>query len=384
MGKDYYALLGIDKTVTKEQIKKAYKKLALKYHPDRAPDNLKKEYEEKFKEINEAAAVLGDDKKRQQYDQFGTDSFQGGNGFQGFDFSDIMSQFRSGMFGDFGDIFDHLFSGGGQRSSAQRGEDLVCETEISLEEVASGVEKEIKLNKLVHCSECHGRGALKFSSCHHCQGSGYLKKTQRTPFGIFQQTGPCPYCQGKGELPQDSCRSCGGEGLIRSKKNISVQIPPGVEDDLKLRVAGEGEAGLNGGPSGNLYLIIHVQEHPLFIRNGRNIHLTVPISYTQAVLGDEIEVPIIKGKALLTIPAGTASETVFRMRDKGLPELNTHYRGDQMVKVKIEVPQKLTKKQKELIAQLNEEKPSKSFLNRFFNFTAFIFLVFLTELYIQQ
>ncbi len=368
--KDYYKLLGVDKNATKEQIKKAYKKLAMKYHPDRAPEEKKEEYEEKFKEISEAAAILADDKKRQQYDQFGSSAFQGGRGagFQGFDFSDIMSQFRSGNFGDFDDIFDHLFSGGGRgrRSRGRRGADLLFETEVTLEDVTNGTKKTVELNKLEHCSGCNGKGATKFESCHHCSGSGYLKRTQRTAFGIFQQTGPCPYCHGNGELPQDSCKGCGGEGLVRKRKEIEVSIPAGVDDGMRLRVAGEGEVGQNNGPAGDLFVMIHVEEHGVFEREGDNLHLTIPISFTQAVLGDEIEVPTIDGKAKLKIPSGTASETVFRMRGKGIPFLRHHGSGDQMVKVRIEVPKKLSKKQVELIKQLKEEKPSKSFLKRIF------------------
>lgn len=365
MNKDYYKTLGVEKEAAKEEIKRAYKKLAMKYHPDRAPEDKKKEYEEKFKEINEAVSVLGDEKKRQQYDQFGSSSFRGG-GQQGFDYSDVMSQFRSGAFGDFDDIFDQLFGGSRRSSRSSRGGDLLYETEITLEEAAKGAEKEIQLNKLVNCSECNGKGALKFENCQHCHGSGYVKRTQRTAFGIFQQSGPCPYCHGKGELPQDSCRECGGEGLIRKRKEISINIPAGVEDGMRLRVTGEGEVGSNGGPSGDLYVEISVKEHPVFIREENDLHITVPISFTQAVLGDEIEVPTIDGKAKLRIPAGTQSETVFRMRDKGLPFVNHISSGDQMVKVKIEVPKKLSKKQVELIKQLNEDKPSQSFLKRVF------------------
>src|SRR3989338_702698 len=259
--KDYYNLLGVDKKATKEEIKKAYKKLALTYHPDRAPDDKKKEYEEKFKEINEAAAVLGDYKKRQQYDQYGSAAFQGGQGFEGFDFSDVMSQFRGGSFGNFDDIFDHLFGGGGGRGSSRRGADLAYEMEISLDEAFHGLEKGIPINKLERCSACGGKGASAFESCTHCHGSGHLKRTQRTAFGIFQQTGPCPYCKGQGELPQDSCSSCSGEGLVRKKKEIEVSIPPGVEEGMRLRVAGEGQVGERSGSPGDLYIIIHVHEH---------------------------------------------------------------------------------------------------------------------------
>ncbi len=369
MTKDYYELLGVSRGATKEEIKKAYKKLAMKFHPDRAPEDKKQEYEEKFKEISEAAAILGDDKKRQQYDQFGSAAFQGGGaGHAGFDFSDIMSQFRSGSFGDFEDIFDSLFGGsssGRRRSRAHRGSDLLYEISLTLEEVDDGIKKNLTLNKLESCGSCSGKGAHKFSTCHHCQGSGYVKKTQRTPFGLFQQTGPCPYCHSKGELPQDSCKECHSEGLQRRKKTIEVQIPAGVEEGMRLRVRGEGEIGTNGGNPGDLFVEIHVQEHKYFKRKEADLHITVPISFSQAVLGDEIEVPTINSKAKLKIPAGTNSETIFRMAGKGLPSLH-HSKGDQMVKVKIAVPKKLGKKQKELIVKLDEEKPSKSFLKKIF------------------
>ncbi|PIZ50745.1 molecular chaperone DnaJ [Candidatus Woesearchaeota archaeon CG_4_10_14_0_2_um_filter_33_13] len=367
--KDYYKILGVEKSATKEEIKKAFKKLALKFHPDRAPEDKKKESEEQFKEINEAVSVLGDDKKRQQYDQYGSSAFQGGSsGFEGFDYSDVMSQFRSGAFGNFDDIFESLFGGGSSRgkSRARRGNDLAYETSITLEEVAKGTKQELNLNKLEHCPECHGKGAKEFTQCHHCHGSGYMKKTQRTPFGLFQQTGPCPYCNGQGQLPKDSCSSCGGDGLIRKRKDIEIEIPAGVEDGMRLRVAGEGEVGSQGGPSGDLYVIISVKEHKFFERDEDDLLITIPISFTQAVLGDEIEVPTITGKATLTIPAGTDSETTFRMRGQGMPHLRGSGKGDQMVKMQIEVPKKLNKKQKDSLKQFGEDKPSKSFFKKFF------------------
>ena len=370
MAKDYYSILGISKDSTKEEIKKAYKKLALKYHPDRSPEEKKKENEEKFKEINEAAAVLGDEKKRAQYDQYGdADAFKQASGFEGFDFSDVMSQFRFGNFGGgFEDIFEQLFGGGGsRRKHRRRGSDLQYELVISLEEVFQGTEKTIPLNKLENCSECKGRGGKNFQRCSHCSGSGYTKKTSRTPFGIFQQTVPCHYCRGEGEVPNKSCSHCQGEGLIRKKKQLEVNIPAGVENGMRLRVAGEGEVGENGGPSGDLYLFVHVKEHPVFERRENDLHLTVPISFTQACLGDEIEIPTLDGKAKLKIPSSTGSETVFRMKEKGIPYLNHRGSGDQMVKVKIEVPKKLNKKQKELIKKLKEEKPIKGFFKKFFN-----------------
>ncbi|MBS3166300.1 molecular chaperone DnaJ [Candidatus Woesearchaeota archaeon] len=372
--KDYYQLLGVDKNSSKEDIKKSYKKLAMKYHPDRAPEEKKKEYEEKFKEISVAAAVLGDDKKRQQYDQFGSSAFQGGaggaggaSGFEGFDFSDIMSQFRSGSFGDGDDVFEQIFGGGGGRrtSRARRGSDLLYELEMSLEEVAHGMTKNISLNKLERCSECDGKGAYKFESCSQCRGSGYVKRTQRTPFGLFQQTGPCPECNGEGQMAQDTCSPCDGEGIVRKKKEIEVKIPAGVEDGMRLRVAGEGEVGSSNGPAGDLFVAVKIKDHDYFERKEHDLHITIPISFTQAVLGDEIEVPTLDGKVSLKIPSGTASETIFRMKGKGLPSLR-HEHGDEMVKVRIEVPKKLSKKQIDLVKQLKEEKPNKSFMERIF------------------
>lgn len=364
--KDYYQTLGVGKKATKEEIKKAFKKLALKYHPDRAPNDKKKEYEEKFKEINEAVSVLGNDKQRQQYDQFGSSAFTQGNGFEGFDFSDVMSQFRTGAFGNFDDIFDQIFGGSGSRreSRHRRGGDLLYETEISLEEAFAGTNKIIELNKLEHCESCDGKGAKKFENCRHCGGSGYLKRTQRTPFGLFQQTGPCPYCRGRGELPQDSCPGCGGEGLVRKRKKIEMKIPAGVEDGMRLRIAGEGEIG--DGPNGDLYVQVTIAPHDYFERKGEDLHITVPISFSQAALGDEIEVPTLNGKAKLKIPAGTQTETIFRMKGKGMPSVHNSDSGDQMVKVHVEIPKKLARKQIELISQLNEEKPSNSFLRKIF------------------
>ncbi|MBT3836372.1 molecular chaperone DnaJ [Candidatus Woesearchaeota archaeon] len=367
MSIDYYKLLGVEKSATKVEIKKAYKKLAMKFHPDRAPEDKKVAYEEKFKEINEAASILGDEKKRQQYDQFGDSAFQGG-GQQAYDFSDVMSQFRGGNFGDFGDVFDQLFGGSGRRRGTRQrqGSDLAYELTITLEDVAKGKKETLRFNKVEHCESCNGKGATKFNSCDHCHSSGYIKQTQRTPFGIFQQNAPCPYCHGKGELPQDSCKKCGGDGLIRKDKELEVTIPEGIEDGMRLRVSGEGEVGQNGGPSGDLFVVIHVAPHKFFKREEGDLHITLPISFSQAVLGDEVEVPTIDGKAMLKVSAGTASETILRMKDQGLPHVRYGGKGDQMVKVRIEVPKKLSKKQKDLIKQLKEEKPQKGFLKKIF------------------
>lgn len=369
MSKDYYKILGVSKEATREEIKKSYKKLAKKYHPDL---NKSSEAEQKFKEISEAAAVLGDDKKRAQYDQFGdADAFKqasGFEGFRGFDFSDIMSKFRFGHFGDFGDIFEQLFGGSSRRRPhGRRGHDLQYDLEITFEEAHHGTEKNIELKKLEHCPECNGKGGKNFQNCSHCNGSGYIKKTSRTPFGFFQQTSPCPYCRGEGEVPNQTCSACHGEGLVRKKKEIEVTIPAGVETGTRLRVSGEGEVGENGGGAGDLYIFIHLKPHKVFKREGNNVYLIIPISFTQACLGDEIEIPTLDGKAKLKIPSGTQSETVFRMKNKGFPYLGHVGSGDQMVKVMVQVPKKLTKKQKGLIKQLKEEKPSNNFFKKFFS-----------------
>ncbi len=369
--KNYYKLLGVEKGATKAEIKKAYKKLAMKYHPDRASEEKKKEYEEKFKEISEAASVLGDDKKKAQYDRFGSAGFSGGaGGHQAYDFSDIMSQFRGGNFGNFEDIFEHLFGGGGASRGRgrrqKRGSDLLYELSINLEEASTGVKKTIVVQKLEHCGDCKGRGGKDFQVCSHCSGSGYVKKTQRTPFGIFQQNAPCHYCHARGEVANASCDTCLGEGFERKKKKIDVSIPAGVDSGMRLRLQNEGEAGAEGGPYGDLFVEVHVTKHKYFVRKEDDLHITVPISFSQAVLGDEIEVPTIYGKAMLKIPKGTDSETIFRMKGQGIPHLRGSGKGDQMVKVAIQIPKKLSKKQKELIGKLGEEKASKGFLKSFF------------------
>mgnify|MGYP003985982313 FL=1 len=368
--KDYYNLLGVDKSATKKEIKKAYKKLAMKYHPDRAPEEKKVEYEEKFKEISEAASVLGDDTKRSKYDQFGSSAFSGGgaggSGFQGFDFSDIMSQFRFGGGGG-DDIFDSLFGGRGQRGRrVYQGSDLLYEMTITREEAATGTTKTIQINKLDHCGECKGKGGTNISSCSTCNGSGQTSTVQRTPFGAFRQQRPCHACGGEGEVPENVCGPCGGEGLQRKKKKHDVKVPKGIESNMRLRLTREGEAGKNGGPYGNLFVQISISAHKYFERRSDNLHITVPISFHQAVLGDEIEVHTITGKAILKIPKGTDSETIFRMKGKGMPHLRSTTIGDQMVKVHIEVPKKVSKKQKEALDKF-KDNPSKGFFADLFS-----------------
>jgi molecular chaperone DnaJ len=360
---DYYKILGIEKGATKEQIKKAYKKLAKKYHPDLNPDN--KEAEAKFKEINEAVSVLADEQKRQHYDQFGTAD---GQNFQGFDFSDFMKGQSFGeFFTGFDSVFDQLFGGRGRRSKRgqARGPDIAQEVNVELEEIATGKEQTVNLNKLDPCRECDGQGGDR-KKCGTCDGAGMQMRTQRTPFGIFQTTSSCSNCRGTGSTIVNECLTCHGEGRVRVKRNIEIQIPPGIEDGTQLRVRGEGMAGEHGGMAGDLYIVVRIREHPIFKRNGNSILLDVPLSFTQAVLGDEIDVPVLNGKALLKIPAYTQNNTIFRMRGKGLQ--NHAGVGDQYVKVEIKIPERLSKKQKDLVrqmAKLEKEKPT-SILKKFF------------------
>ncbi|MGM5485405.1 MAG: molecular chaperone DnaJ [Nanobdellota archaeon] len=365
--KDYYDILGVDRNASKEEIRKAYKKLAKKYHPDLNKGD--KEAANKFKEVNEAASVLADDKKRQQYDQFGTTGQQAqGGGFSSQDFSDFGFGF------DFDDIFESFFGGnpfgGGSRRRRKRGgADLQTDVEVDLEDVYHGTKKELNVEKHETCDKCKGSGAKDDDSivtCSTCKGSGVEKRAQRTPFGIFQSTGPCSSCNGRGEVIKDKCSACAGEGRVKKKRKIEIDIPAGVEHGNTLRLEGEGEAGPNGGPSGNLYVRIFVREHDIFEREGSDLICKVPISFVQAALGATISVPTITGKAELKVPPGTQSHTVMRMKDKGLPMLHGSGRGDQLVKIIVQVPKRLSKKEREIIEQLAEEMgedvaPQKSF-----------------------
>ncbi|MBW3012957.1 molecular chaperone DnaJ [Candidatus Woesearchaeota archaeon] len=359
--KDYYEILGVPKDSTKEDIKKAYKKLAKQYHPDvnKSPDA-----EQKFKEINEAASVLADEKKREQYDRFGTAEGIGGFDFSGFDFG--------GGFGgiNFDDIFE-MFTGGfnpfGRRTrkgGPVRGNDLAYDMEISLEEAAFGTEKEIVIPTLIACEKCNGTGAEDpddIEKCHDCDGSGYVQKSSRTPFGIFATTSTCRTCGGTGKYIKSLCNFCDGEGRITKNNKIKVDVPAGVHSGTRLRLAGKGEAGLKGGRSGDLYLILHVKEHQIFERRNNDIYVSVPISFAQAALGSEIEVPTLKAKAKLKIPAGTQTGTLFKLKGKGVPNLRGYGSGDQMVRVVVEVPEKLNAKQKKLLKEFDSSLGKKKF-----------------------
>ena len=344
--KDYYKILGVEKGATKEEIKTAYKKLAKQHHPDL---NKSPNASEKFKEINEAAAVLGDDQKRAQYDQYGSagPQFQGG-GFEGFDFSDVMSD--TGGFGfDFDSIFENVFSGGGRSRRRQRGSDLRYDLEIELEDAAFGAAKTISIPREEECLRCNGTGAEnpdEVVKCPDCGGRGTATRTQRTPFGMFQTTSTCSRCRGQGKIIKNHSTECSGRGTVHKIRKIEIKIPEGAADGTNLRISGEGEAGGRGATTGDLYVVISVKPHKIFERNGNNIYVKIYVPFTIASLGGEIEVPTLKGKASLKIPAGTQSNTVFRMRHQGIPDLRSHHVGDENVEVIISVPEKLTKKQK--------------------------------------
>jgi len=371
MAKDYYKILGVNKNATKEEIKKAYKKLARKYHPDVNKDA---DAAEKFKEINEAAQVLGDDTKRQQYDQFGTaEAFKQASGFRGFDFSDFGFDFTDFASFDFGDIFDRFFGGGtpfggGRRRRAARGADLRYDMEITLEEAAVGTEKEISIPRNETCPECDGTGAKSESdivNCPDCDGTGMVRRTQRTPFGMFSTSTTCRKCHGEGKYVKEECPNCDGTGVVHERRKIKIKIPQGSEEGTNLRIGGEGEAGQRGAPSGDLYIVLHMKEHKTFERKGDDIFVKVNVPFTVAALGGEIEVPTLKGKAKLKIPSGTQSGTVFKMKELGIPYLHGAGKGDELVKVEVEVPTRLSSKQKKLLKEF-EKTSKKGFLKNVF------------------
>ncbi|WFD11576.1 molecular chaperone DnaJ [Tepidibacter hydrothermalis] len=351
--RDYYEVLGVEKGASDQELKKAYRKLAMKYHPDRNPDN--KEAEDKFKEANEAYEVLSDAQKRQNYDQFGHAGANGGHG--GFDFNG--SGF--GGFEDiFGDMFGDIFGGGRsrRRNGPERGSDIRYRMTISFEDAAFGIEKEITINRSESCDECSGTGAKPGTSkktCPTCGGSGEVKQAQRTPFGTMMNVRPCHACSGSGSIIETPCSKCSGKGEVNKKKQVNIKIPAGIDDGSAIRLSGEGELGLRGGPRGDLYVVIDVLPHKLFERDGNDVYCEMPITFAQAALGDEVEVPTLDGKVKYKIPEGTQTGTVFRLREKGIPRLRSKTRGDQYVKVVVEVPKKLSENQKDLLKQFAKE-----------------------------
>lgn len=350
--KDYYELLGVPRTATDDDIKKAFRKLARKYHPDVNRDN-PEQAAEKFKEINEAYEVLSNPERRAQYDQFGHAAFDGaqGAGFGGFG--------GFGASGGFSDIFDMFFgqSGfGGRQYGPEKGADLRYDMEITFEQAAFGVETEIQVPRTEVCSVCHGSGAAPGThpeTCPSCQGTGQTQVVQNTPFGRMVNVKTCERCRGEGKIVHTTCKECHGRGKVRRQRKIKVKIPAGVDTGSRLRVAHEGEAGERGGPAGDLYVYIFVKSHKLFTREGNDVICEVPINIIQATLGDEIEVPTLDGRVKLRIPEGTQPGTTFRLKDKGIPHLRGHGRGDQHVKVKVIIPQKLNERQRELLLEFS-------------------------------
>ena len=357
--RDYYEVLGVGKDADAKEIKKAYRKLAMKYHPDKNPGD--KDAEEKFKEINEAYEVLSDEEKRSTYDRFGHDGlngqggFGGGQGFGGFGGSGF------GGFEDiFGDIFGSSFGGGfggssSRRRGPKRGADIRQSVTISFEDAAFGKKIKVKINRSEECEECHGSGARPGTSkktCPTCHGSG-------TPFGNIASQRTCSTCDGEGEINESPCNKCHGKGSIRKTKTIEVDIPAGIDDGQMIKLSGQGEVGEKGGPRGDLYIVVNVQKHDIFTREGYDVYIEMPIRFTQAALGDKLEVPTLDGKVSYTLPEGTQTGTVFRLREKGIPKLRSNSRGDQYVKVIIDTPKKLNDEQKELLRKFDESCGNK-------------------------
>ena len=362
--RDYYEVLGVDKGADLEAIKKAYRKMAMKYHPDRNPDN--KEAEEKFKEVGEAYEVLSDSDKRARYDQYGHAGVDpnfgaggyGGSGFGGF-----------GDFGDLGDIFGSFFGGGASRTSnanaPRRGENVMSRLELTFEEAAFGCEKEISAVRIENCPSCSGSGSADgvIETCTTCRGSGSVRTTQNFMGMAMQSTTTCPKCNGKGKMIKTPCNTCRGKGKVRKTQKVKVKVPAGVDEGQSVRVRGEGCVGFNGGPNGDLLAEVYIKRHPIFSRNNMDVLCEVPITFTQAALGAQIQVPTLDGKVPYDIPEGTQTGTTFTLLGKGIPEVNNpRRRGNQRFTVVVETPTRLSKEQKELLRQLDdslEETPKR-------------------------
>ena len=373
--RDYYEVLGVSKTAADADIKKAYRKLAKENHPDLHPGD--QAAEAQFKEINEAYEILSNSDKRSRYDQFGfagvdpNYAAQQGGGFGG--------GFDGGFdFGDLGDIFGSFFGGGfggaRSRTGPQRGESLRTGLTITFEEAAFGCEKEVALERVEQCPDCKGSGAAPGTSpetCSNCGGSGAVQQRRQTPMGVFATTGPCPRCGGKGKTISSPCKSCGGTGQIRKRKTVKVSIPAGIDNGQIISLRGQGNAGKNGGPAGDLQIVITVQPHQLFRRDGSDVYCDAPITFTQAVLGGDLEIPTIDGKVSYTLPEGTQTGSTFRLKGKGIPNVNGRGRGDQFVTVHIETPRGLSREQKEALRKFSETlkehnyKERKSWFDKF-------------------
>ncbi|ATH09254.1 molecular chaperone DnaJ [Halobacteriovorax marinus] len=364
--RDYYEVLGVDKSAGKDEIKKAYRKMAMKYHPDRNPDNA--EAEAKFKEASEAAEVLLDENKKSRYDQFGHAGVDGqAGGFGGGGFGGGF-----GDFGDLGDIFGDIFGGGrrgGRRRSAARpGNDLQMSLEVDFTEAAFGCEKNINITRLAECGTCHGSGGKDGAqpvNCDMCGGMGEVRRQQ----GFFTVSQTCPKCQGAGQTVSDPCGTCHGDGRTRKKTELEVKVPAGIDHGQRLKLTGEGDSGAKGGPAGDLYVVIDIKEHELFERDGFDVHCTIPVSFSQAALGAEIEVPTLDGKVSVKVPTGTQSGKKMRLKGKGIQRLGGYGNGDQIMHIHVETPQKLTKEQEELFHKLAtfDDEHSHPMSNGFFD-----------------
>jgi len=347
--RDYYEVLGVSRDASEEEIKKAYRRLARKYHPD---VNKSEGAEERFKEINEAYAVLGDQERRAKYDQFGHAAFEGGadqGGFGGF------GGFPG--FEDLGDLFSDLFFGGfGGRPSQRprRGADIHYDLTISFEEAAFGLETTVEVPRTVVCDRCHGNQAepgTPIINCPDCQGTGQMRYVQNTPLGQFATTRTCTRCRGEGKIFETPCRECQGAGTVRRTSRLKVKIPTGIDSGQYVRLSGQGEAGYRGGPPGDLLIVVHVRPHELFTREGNNVLCEIPISFVQAALGDEVDVPTLEGSVKLRVPEGTQTGRTFRLRGKGIQDVRGYGRGDQLVTLRVVTPTKLTARQKELLRE---------------------------------
>ena len=376
--RDYYEVLGVSKGASDDEIKRAYRKLAKKYHPDMNPGD--KEAEAKFKEVNEAYSILSDSEKRARYDQFGhagVDPNYGaggpGGGFGGFDMGDI----------DLGDIFGSFFGGGfggfggstsSRRNGPQKGESLRASLTISFEEAAFGCEKEINLNRTEECEACHGSGAepgTTAETCPDCRGTGVVRVQQRTGGFAFSSTAPCSRCRGTGKIIHTPCKACGGSGSVKKTKRVTVSIPAGIDDGQAISLRGQGNAGKNGGPAGDLIVAVHVKPHPQFHRDGTTVLYEQPVTFYQAVMGAELEIPTIDGKVKYNLPAGTQTGTTFRLRGKGIPELRGRGRGHQYLTARVQIPTALNGEQKEALRAfaeaMGEDVPEESGLKGFFD-----------------
>lgn len=365
MAKNYYEILGVEKGASDEEIKKAYRKLAHQYHPDKQGGD-----EVKFKEINEAYQVLSDKQKRSQYDQFGSTfdgaGANGAGGFGGFDFSGFGGGGANGFNfeGDLGDLFGDIFGGsrGSGHARQDRGQDISVDVELTLEEALSGVEKDIKLYIATSCSKCGGTGAeagSKMEKCKTCGGAGYVQKQKRTMFGVFAQNEICPDCQGAGEKPDKKCSKCGGDGRVKDEKTIKIKIPAGIAEGQTIRVSGQGEAGFRPGSgksiAGDLYVTAHLKKHPIFERRGDDLIYKLDINFSQAALGDNITIPTLEKKLKLKIPSGIQSGKIIKIGGGGFPHLQGRGAGDMYITVQITTPEKLSKKQRNLLEELQKE-----------------------------